>query len=261
MPAGYDIVDDAGGDAPWLVLVHGMSQDRRVFSTQIESFRTRFRIQLIDLPGHGLSADLPGPFGHREMADAVSAAIDKAGIGRCHYWGTHTGTALGLLLATADTPRFASLILEGAVLPGHAMPSVDREIQRARGTAQSEGIDAARRQWFDEAAWFDVIRGDPDRCRADAHWSIVSEFSGAPWLNTDPPQPVAPLDDRLASLDLPVLLYNGEHDLADFHAAADNLEARLPHVTRTTIADAGGFPAWEFPDRVNRTVGAFLERL
>jgi len=42
-------------------MVHGMSQDRRVFGAQADAFRTDYRIQLIDLPGHGLSEDMAGP--------------------------------------------------------------------------------------------------------------------------------------------------------------------------------------------------------
>ncbi len=33
--ARYETVSDAGPDGPWLTLVHGMSQDRRVFSAQV----------------------------------------------------------------------------------------------------------------------------------------------------------------------------------------------------------------------------------
>jgi len=261
MPARYEFIGDAGNDAPWLVMVHGMSQDRRVFTVQTKAFRSTYRILLIDLPGHGLSTEIPGPFGHHEMADHVRGAIAQAGVTRCHYWATHTGTSLGLLMATAEASLFESLIFEGAVLPGHSMPSVDREFQRARETAQARGIASARKQWFDEAAWFDVMRETPEHCRAAAHWSIVAEFSGAPWLFTGPAQPVSPIDDYLAALDLPVLLYNGEHDLGDFIEAADFLEARLPRVERINIPDAGGFPAWEYPDRVNRTVEGFLANL
>lgn len=259
MPANYEIVGDR--DLPWLVMVHGMSQDRRVFGAQVEAFKSTHRIQLIDLPGHGLSTDIPGPFGHLELMDAVLGAMDAAGITGCHYWATHTGTSLGLLLATADPNRFESLVLEGAVVPGHALPSVDREFQHIREIARRDGVAAARRRWFDEAAWFDVMHAEPATCRADAHRAIISEFSGAPWLFDGPAAPVTPIDDRLAALDIPVLIYNGAHDLDDFVAGADFLEATLPRVSRLTIPDAGGFPAWEYPDRVNAAVVAFLERL
>jgi pimeloyl-ACP methyl ester carboxylesterase len=55
-----------------------------------------------------------------------------------------------------------------------------------------------------------------------------------------------------------MLFYNGEHDLPDFIAAADHLENLRPTARRSVIAEAGGFPAWEFPATVNREVAAFL---
>ena len=256
--ARYKTVLEARDGALWLVMVHGMSGDHRVFSAQVAAFKARYRILLVDLPGHGLSSDVPGPFGHRELAAHVAGAIANAGVETCHYWATHTGTALGLLLATERAGRFRSMILEGAVLPGHAMPSVDRELARARDTARTAGVAEARRQWFDEADWFDVMRSRPEECRAAAHWAIVASFSGAPWLDAGQAAPVAPIDGRLASLEVPVLLYNGEHDVDDFNDTADRLETLLPRVRRATIADAGGFPAWEFPDRVNRLAEDFL---
>ena len=138
------------------------------------------------------------------------------------------------------------------------MPSVDVELDRVREVARSEGVAEARRQWFDDAPWFEVIRRRPEECRAEGHRAIVSEFSGAPWLYQGRAAAVAPIDKRLAVLELPVLLYNGEHDLADFVAAAARLEELLPRATRATIPEAGGFPAWEFPHRVNRLVAEFL---
>ena len=258
MAAKYEAVLDAGGDARWLVMVHGMSQDHRAFGAQADAFKDRHRILMIDLPGHGLSADLPGPFGHLELAAHVAGAMDQAGVERCDYWGTHTGTALALLMACERPDRFRSLVLEGPVLPGRNPPSAQAVLERVRDTARTRGVAAARRQWFSEGGWFQVMHQRPEECREAAQWAIISDFAGAPWLDDGPAAPVAPIDDRLPSLDSPVLIYNGEHDVADFLDAADRLEALLPRVQRATIAHAGGFPAWEFPDRVNRLVADFL---
>ena len=56
----------------------------------------------------------------------------------------------------------------------------------------------------------------------------------------------------------PVLIMNGEHDLPDFLDAAAALAEILPSVEQVTIRDGGGFPLWEFPDRVNAEVTRFL---
>ncbi len=256
MVAAVKKISAAPAGAPWIVMVHGMSGDHRVFGEQVRCFQDRYRILLVDLPGHGLSAGVPGPFGHRELADHVQGALD--GVSRPHYWGTHTGAAIGLLLALRRPDRFASLILEGAVLPGRVMPSVARELAATVGVLEAQGLDAARRRWFDQAGWFDVMRRRPEECRAERHRRIVSEFGGAPWSAPGEPLPVAPIEQDLKALDVPVLAYNGEHDLADFIEVAERLEGLLPNLRRCLVAEAGGFPAWEFPARVNALVGDFL---
>lgn len=258
MTARFEKVTEAPDEAPWLVMVHGMTQDRRVFTAQVAAFKANFRILLVDLPGHGLSVDIGGPYGHAELAGHVAEALEEAEVGRCHYWATHTGTSLGLLLAAERPSRFRSMILEGAVLPGHVMESVDTALRRIREVARRDGIAEARKHWCDAGAWFDVMRRRPDECRAHEHWAIVAEFSGAPWLYEGEAAPVHPIDDRLRLIDMPVLLYNGEHELADFLEAATFLEARLPNAKRVIVPEAGGFPAWEFPERVNRLAAEFL---
>jgi 3-oxoadipate enol-lactonase len=254
--ARTEIVEEAGPAAPWLAMAHGMAQDRRVFDAQVAAFRDQFRILLIDLPGHGLSVDLPGPYGQGEMAEAMGAALDTIEA-PLHYWGTHTGATLGLILAARRPERFQSLILEGPVLPGRPFPAVAHALARAGQIARDEGMEAARARWFEEG-WFDVIRQHPEACRAEGQRSILAEFSGKPWLA--PGAAVDPIEDVLKTLQTPILLYNGEHDVPGFIGVANELETLLLHVQRERIADAGGFPAWEVPDAVNALAAEFLNR-
>jgi pimeloyl-ACP methyl ester carboxylesterase len=254
----FEAITAAGSLRPWLVMVHGASQHRGLFAAQVAFFRDRYRLLLIDLPGHGRSSAMPGPYGIGEYTDAVRRALDAAGVTRAHYWGTHTGAAVGLVLALAEPARLGALVLEGVVIPGRDMPSVVAAVQRARRIALTHGMDAARRDWFDTAGWFDVIRRRPHDCRASDHWSIFETFAGGPWTDTRVPCPVPPMSDRLAEVAAPVLLMNGEFDLPDFVAVADDLAARLPAATRAVVAGAGGFPLWEAPAQVNAIVARFL---
>jgi len=258
MAAVAKTVTTAPERAPWLVLVHALSGDHRVFDRQVQAFQGRYRLLLVDLPGHGLSAGVPGPYGHREVADHVEAALDAAGVARLHYWGTHTGAAVGLLLALGRPERFDSLILEGPVLPGQLPPSAARELAATFAVLEAEGLEAAKRRWFEDSAFFQVMRRRPVDCRAEQHRRIVADFGGRPWTDPGEPQPVAPVEQDLKSLDVPVLAYNGTHDLADFLEITERLAGLLPDFRRHVIAEAGGFPAWEFPARVNAVVADFL---
>ena len=233
--ARYETVLDAGPTAPWLTLVHGMAQDRRVFSAQVAAFRESHRLLLVDLPGHGLSSALPGPYGLEEYAAAVGAALAGAGVERTHYWGTHTGAGVGLLLACREPERFASLVLEGPVIPGRLPPAVAEMLAQVGEIARRQGMDAARRHWWERSGWFAVMRGRPEAFRAEEQRAMTAEFEGGPWLDTRAPAPVAPIADLLAQLQLPVLIVNGEHDMSDFLQVAEELTHLLPHTRRAVI--------------------------
>lgn len=256
----YELYSVEGSNRPCLVMVHGASQHSGVFSAQVDWFRGRYPLLLIDLPGHGRSRDIGGPYGLHEYAQSVLAALDDAAVGAAHYWGTHTGAAVGLLLATLVPDRFKSLTLEGAVLPGVTMPSVAAAIGRAREATRSSGIEVARRDWFTQAVFFDVIRAHPEQCRSKEHWALISEFDGGPWSDASVPRPVASIMGRLADVATPTLLLNGEHDSGDFVQVADVLQEHLPTVERVIIAGAGGFPLWEYPGSVNECVERFIVR-
>ena len=129
---------------------------------------------------------------------------------------------------------------------------------QARATLRASGIEAARLKWFTQAGFFDAIRGQPETCRAEAQWRLLSEFGGRPWSDEATPQFVESIIDRLP--DTPTLLINGEHDLPAFVEVADLLQARLPRVERTIVPRAGGFPLWEYPGAVNARVASFLRR-
>jgi len=261
-PADSTLISVAERDsAPWLTMVHGATHNRRYFGSQVEAFQNDYRLLLIDLPGHGASAGLPGPYGFEEYADSVLAALDAAGVETTHYLGTHTGSAVALILASRSPQRFSSLTLEGPPTPGVDLPSVIESMARCRATAREHGVDAARREWYEQGRWFDVIRAEPERCRANEHWAMLSEFGGAPWLDQAPPRPVLPVLERLSSLDCPVLIVNGEHDVEDFLQSAGEIEQRLPKARRLCIAGAGGFPMWEDPERVNALIRRHLDGL
>jgi len=257
--AAYQTVTEAPAEAMWMVLVHGVSQDHRLFDRQVDAFKKTYRLILVDLPGHGRSSAVPGPYGLQEYALSINDALDHADVGLCHFWGTHLGAAAGLLLACQCSDRFQSLILEGPVFPGRPLPAVSDLLQQVSAITRDKGVAAAREFWWHEGGWFDVMRSRPAECRALEQRRLIDDFGGQPWLDTGLlSRPMPALDKALARLRLPVLIINGEHDLADFIDVAKALEAIIPHSNRTLIPEAGGFPLWEFPDRVNQVVRAFL---
>ncbi len=254
----HEILDTTGSKKPWIIMVHGFTHTHQYFSAQVPAFRRDFRILLVDLRGHGRSANISGPYGVEEYADDIQKVLDDVGIEKAHYWGTHTGAAIGLVMALRYPERFVSLILEGTFLPGFPMPRVGELIDRARAIAQSKGLREAREDWFNHADWFAYIREHADECRSKEHQDMVNEFTGKPWLSDLTPKQVIPVAEYLSQIQQPALVYNGREDLEDFKQAAAKIKASMPNVQCEVIQNAGGFPAWENPAAVNLLVRSFL---
>lgn len=260
-PARFKTVTMAPEAAPWIVMVHGVSQDHEVFNRQVDAFQPNFRLLLIDLPGHGLSTDIPGPYGLREYATSIDGALTVAGLTQVHFWGTHLGAGAGLLLACEKPAVFSSLILEGPVIAGRPLPSVSSTLEKVSRAVRDAGLDTARDIWWEAGEWFAVMRARPVECRAAEQRAMIQRFQGGPWLDTGlVSRPIEPIGERLKTLPMPTLIINGEHDVAEFLNMASELADVIPDCKRTVIPDAGGFPLWEFPNRVNEIVCRFLNR-
>ena len=108
----YTQIHETGEDNPWLTMIHGFSHTHDYFSAQIPLFQENFKLLLADLRGHGKSVHVHGPYGIEEYADDIISVLDDAGIEKTHYWGTHTGAAIGLILAQRYPDRFATLVLD-----------------------------------------------------------------------------------------------------------------------------------------------------
>jgi pimeloyl-[acyl-carrier protein] methyl ester esterase len=69
---------EALGEGPDLVLLHGWAMHGGVFAALAERLAPRFRLHLVDLPGHGHSAHSPVPLELDAVADNLSRRLPRA---------------------------------------------------------------------------------------------------------------------------------------------------------------------------------------
>lgn len=94
------------GEGPDLVLVHGWGMHGGVWSEWVAHLSQRFRLHLVDLPGHGHSP-YEGEAGLQEWASAVLEVAPQ----RAHWLGWSLGGLVTLEAASQDVQRFDSLTL------------------------------------------------------------------------------------------------------------------------------------------------------
>jgi pimeloyl-[acyl-carrier protein] methyl ester esterase len=109
------LYSDTCGKGPALVLLHGWGMHSGIWAVLMPALSGKFRVTCVDLPGHGRSNGLSGPWQLKATAEAVAdiAPPDAAWLG----WSlgglvalaaAATGAAIDRMVLVATTPRFTT---------------------------------------------------------------------------------------------------------------------------------------------------------
>lgn len=99
-------------DAPAVILVHGSVVNRSCWQPQIDPLAKKYRVILLDLPGHG--ALLEEPF-HFERAVAIlDQAVEKLANGPAVLVGLSLGGHVATLYASRCPEKVSGLVISGA---------------------------------------------------------------------------------------------------------------------------------------------------
>lgn len=103
-------------DAPPVVLLHGYSADRVVWTRFARHLVRDHRVVVPELAGHGASGFAPG-LGYSAAAQArrVAAVLDDLDLDRAHVAGNSMGGFVAATLAVEHPDRVSSLLLSDAV--------------------------------------------------------------------------------------------------------------------------------------------------
>lgn len=104
----------------WVVFIHGAGGSSAVWFKQLRDFGEKYNLLLIDLRGHGKSADLPRAIYNEEytfegVTSDVIEVLDKLDVPPAHFMGVSLGTIIVRQLAELEQWRVKSLVLAGAV--------------------------------------------------------------------------------------------------------------------------------------------------
>lgn len=230
---------------PALLFCHGAGGSHRHWLYQVEELKERAAPLAVDLPGHGASGGEPSAeiTAYREFLRDFSAALGlKSFIMAGHSMGgaialdyaLHYGDNLkGLILVSSGARlRVAPPLLE-AFRIGDVPPEL---VEFAYGpSAPGELLENAR---------LETAAVSPQTYLAD--FTACNSFDCM---------------ERLAEIDLPVLLICGGADQMTPPKYSRYLVERLPRAELVEVEEAGHMVMLEAPQRVNRAIASFLEKI
>ena len=253
------------GRGPALVLLHGFTGSGQGMAGIAQSFEQDYETLVMDLPGHGRSADLvrADADGFDECVDDLVATLESAGHRQAHWLGYSMGARLALGCAVRHPGSVASLVLLGG-RAGIADP-----IERAArchedavlaARIESVGVERFVDEWLAQPM-FASLRQRGDRFLAEQRRQRLGNSARglADSLRRLGPGAQPPLFDALPRVDVPVLLVAGELD-RKFVSLAHDLAGRLPRAEICEVAGAGHAAHLEQPEAFVHAVQDFLRR-
>ncbi len=245
------------GSGPDLVLVHGWGVHGGVWNSLASVLAARFRVTMVDLPGHGRSLGL-GPAADLDMyADTLAGVVD----GPADWLGWSLGATVLLrmcerypqhvqrLVLVGATPRFTSAADWPWGMDPEVLDAFSRELRTDyRATLQRF---LSLQLGADEAARAPVRRlrtelfryGEPNHAALDAGLAILRS---------------ADLRASLSGIRVACQIIHGAHDRLVAPAAAEFLGARLNASRCDVLAGAGHAPFLSHPRAFETVLDAFL---
>lgn len=244
------------GEGPELVLLHGWAMHSGIWGGLVDELASEFRINLVDLPGHGMNHDFPLPGDLNRVASLILAEVPPA------VW---IGWSLGGLVTLAAALQQPAKVLKAVLVA--ATPSFSKQ------TDWEYGVDPAQQQAFTEGLESDFE-------------ATLNQFSlqcfGAPWLdeslrllNKSSVTENVPAKDTLHSglyllysnnllaglnrCKVPTLYLGGTRDRTIRPESFKQAAAMMPNAAYTLIRGAGHAPFISHKDRFLDIIRGFLQ--
>jgi 2-hydroxy-6-oxonona-2,4-dienedioate hydrolase len=212
------------------VLVHGYGVSSTYMLPLAQSLAPSFSVFAPDLPGYGRSEEPRMPLGIADLATALAAWLDAAGLRRPVFVANSMGCQIVTELAVRRPERVGPMVLVG--------PTVDPQRRSARHQLLS-GLRAAGRE--------------PRSLVAVAACEDARVGTGA-LLATARSALADRIEQRLPSITPPTVVVRGEHDAFVGQRWAEKATALLPRGRLVVVAREPHAVHYTRPDLVGRIV-------
>ena len=232
-----------------VAFVHGFTQTKESWDRVIDALGAAHQCTAIDAPGHGTNPD-----GRASLAECGRQIATTAG--KCALVGYSMGARMALHAALAHPGQFTKIVL----VSGTA--GIDDPDERHQRRLSDEnladrieliGVPAFIDEWLANPM-FAGLPADP----AQRAQRLANTAKGlADSLRHAGTGTQEPLWERLASIDVPVLVVTGAED-GKFDALGRRMASLIPHADHVSVHGAGHAVHAERPDEFVDLLRRFL---
>lgn len=241
------------GQGPNLFLVHQSNKSGEEYLGLVPFLSKKYRLIVMDLPGHGYSDDPSGSHDVENLTAAAIALIDDLALDQFHILGHHGGALVAMNVAAKMPDRVMKTILSGSSGPKTAEEAKQFKTDiLARDTPLDwEGTSIAG-TWNRYAS----LRSDDANIKDLMRVYLENIKTGLRPYNVYEAFLTWDRNPALKSLKGQVLLIQGEKDIYVSHQ--ERLLDILPNSSQVTLPGCGPYMFYERPQDCAEVIQGFL---
>lgn len=263
--------DEGRRQSPPIILLHGSNASLHTFEPWVMSLEEKFRVITIDLPGHGLTGEIPsGNYSSESMVSVVNQIVSLLNLEQFVIGGNSMGGSIALRYALDHPEKITGLVLidsSGLIrkkfsnddsqsvwafkLLGNPWLRVIGEVVDPYYLV-SQGLRAA---FYNQTVVREamIMRYNDLALREGSRSATMKRFSGTADEKYQ--------TEDLVSINVPTLLMWGKEDAVIPFAFASGYEELIPNVTTAYYDGVGHIPMEEIPETSVADLIAFLETI
>jgi pimeloyl-ACP methyl ester carboxylesterase len=255
-----------GGEAPPLVLLHGLLVTHHEFRGIIDALAADRRVIALDLPGCGES-DRPAPEDADEyslswLAERVHEALGELGVLRCDLLAHSLGGAVAVELCTSVPQLVRRLVLVDPVVFPFELPLEGRMVLLPRLGPflwkQMYRRSELRRHLVRVMSTPELV----DERAVDVYWDRLGRDGGreAAYAMLQQMTRLEPLRERLAKVEAPTLVVWGDRDALMPADTGEQIVRIMPEARLAVVEGCGHAVPEERPEALVELVREHLGR-
>jgi pimeloyl-ACP methyl ester carboxylesterase len=260
---GVNVVD-SGGDGPPLLFVHGLGGAWQNWLLNMPAFMDTHRVVALDLPGFGASEMPASEISIQGYAKTLDAVCEQLGIECPVLVGNSMGGFVGAEMALSYPTRVERLVLVSAA--GLSTEYFQREpllafarLWAAATTRTGVRSEAVVRRPRLRRLFLQSVVLYPERLSGPLTAELVQGAGKEGFVPALEALLGYSFRDRLAQMEMPVLIVWGRNDLLVPVGDAERFERLIgPNARKVIFEDTGHVPMLERPSRFNRLLASFL---